>query len=72
MKEGKAILRQRFLAEADIDLHEPKPEDWKQYAEWLENLVFEKLNSELAKSNELLRYRIHEAMVSLEEGLSHS
>ncbi|MEK6697421.1 MAG: hypothetical protein AABZ10_00060 [Nitrospirota bacterium] len=68
MEESKEKLRLRFQAETDVVI-EPYPEDWKQYAEWLENLAIKELNNEMVKENELLLKKIREAMDALEEGI---
>ncbi len=67
MEESKQKLRLFFQAETDVVI-EPNSEDWKQYAEWLENLAIKELNNEIVKENELLQKKIREAMNILEEG----
>lgn len=69
MKEGKAILRQRFEAETDIEIDQ-QPRDWGKYATWLEKLAIKELNNELARENELLRNKMEEAVNVLEEGIA--
>ncbi len=69
MKESRDLLRQRFQAQTDIEIH-PQPEDWKQYAEWLEKLAVRELNNELVRENEMLRNRMQEAVNVLEEGIT--
>ena len=69
MEESKQKLRLRFQAETDVVI-EPYSEDWKQYAEWLENLAIKELNNEIVKENELLLRKIREAMNALEEGIN--
>ena len=69
MEESKQKLRLRFQAETDVVI-EPDSEDWKQYAEWLENLAIKELNNEIVKENELLLKKIREAMKALEEGIN--
>lgn len=68
MEESRQKLRLLFQAETDVVI-EPHPEDWKQYAEWLENLAIKELNNEIVKENELLLKKIREAMNILEEGI---
>lgn len=65
MEGSKEKLRLRFQAETDVVI-EPNSEDWKQYAEWLENLAIKKLNNELVKENELLLKKIQKAMDALD------
>lgn len=65
MEGSKEKLRLRFQAETDVVI-EPDSEDWKQYAEWLENLAIKKLNNELVKENELLLKKIQKAMDALD------
>ena len=65
MQESKEKLRLTFEAETDIVI-EAYPEDWKKYAEWLENLAIEKLNNEVIKENELLRNAMQKAMKALD------
>ena len=68
-KESKAMLRQRFEAETDIEI-EPRSPDWKQYAEWIEKLSVRKINNGLVMENEMLRNSMQEAMNTLEAGIS--
>ncbi len=69
MKESKDLLRQRFQAQTDIEV-DPQPQDWKQYAEWLEKLAVKELNNELIIENEVLWNRMREARDVLEEGIT--
>ncbi len=66
--ETKQRLRSRFEAETDVVV-EPDHENWKQYAEWLENLAVGELNNELVKENELLLKKMRDAMEALEQGI---
>lgn len=61
MEESKEKLRLRFEAETDVVI-DPYPEDWKKYAEWLENLSIKEFNNEIINENELLRKAIQEAI----------
>ncbi len=54
MIDSKKELRARFECETDIRL-EPVPENWQQYAIWLEKDVASRLNAETAAENYLLR-----------------
>ncbi len=65
MEESKERLRLAFEAETDIVI-DAYPQDWKKYAEWLENLAIEKLNNEVIKENELLRNAMQKAMSTLD------
>ncbi len=65
MQETKEKLRQTFEAKTNVVI-EAYPEDWKQYAKWLENLAIEKLNNDVIKENEMLRNVIQKAMSALD------
>ena len=65
MEESKERLRLAFEAETDIVI-DAYPQDWKKYAEWLENLAIKKLNNEVIKENELLRNAMQKAMSTLD------
>jgi hypothetical protein len=65
MEESKERLRLAFEAETDVVI-EAYPEDWKRYAEWLENLAIKKLNNEVIKENELLINAMQKAMKALD------
>ena len=62
------MLRQRFYAETDTKI-DARSGDWKQYAEWLENQAFGKINDELIKRNEMQRNVMAKAKSCLEQGL---
>ncbi len=68
MLEGKKMLRQRFQAETDVEM-EPEPQDWQQYALWLEHLALNELNAELIEENEFLRDAMKNAFSILDEGI---
>jgi hypothetical protein len=65
MEESKERLRLAFEAETDVVI-EAYPEDWKRYAEWLENLAIKKLNNDVIKENELLITAMQKAMKALD------
>ena len=65
MQESKEKLRLTFEAETNVVI-EAYPQDWKKYAEWLENLAIKKLNNEVIKENELLRNAMQKAMSTLD------
>jgi len=69
MEESRETLRLAFEAETDIVI-ELYSEDWKKYAQWLENLAIKELNSEIIKENEQLRNALEEAMNILENGMT--
>ncbi len=69
MKKSRAMLRQRFQAETDVEM-DPQPQDWGKYAVWLEGLAVKELNNELVRENEFLRAKMGEAADVLEEGIT--
>lgn len=69
MEESRELLRQRFEAMTDIIVGQ-KPDDWQQYAKWLEKLALERLNNEIVMANEYLRKKMSKAIDILEKGIS--
>ncbi len=54
MENIQVVLRERFFCETDIKL-DPTPDDWRQYALWLEKDAVTRLNAEAMAENALLR-----------------
>ncbi len=68
MNESRAMLRQRFQAQTDVEI-DPEPANWKRYSLWLEELAIGELNNELVKENEVLRKVMLKAMNVLALGI---
>ena len=70
MHENRKELRTQFYAKTNIEVNSEVSNNWQQYACWLENLSFEKLNNEIIKENKKLRRAFYEAIDILDLGLS--
>lgn len=62
-------LRRRFYAETDIEINAVS-DNWKKYALWLETLATKKINTGLAKENQMLRTTIESASKILDSGIT--
>ena len=69
MSDAITELRTRFECETDIKL-DPTPEDWKQYATWLEKEVETRINAEAISENHLLRDTFFQVSDLLEQTLT--
>lgn len=65
MDKSREYLRMQFEAETDIVI-EAHPDDWKDYALWLEKLSIKDLNSEVIKMYKHLREKVHQVVDILE------
>ena len=68
MNEAREKLRADFYAKTDIVVN-IAPESWQKYAEYLEDLAVEKINSELLRKNERFTDDIEKAIKILEESI---
>ena len=68
MDEAREKLRTDFYAKTDIVVN-IAPESWQKYAEYLEDLAVEKINSELLRKNEKYSDDIEKAIKILEESI---
>ena len=68
MDEAREKLRADFYAKTDIVVN-IAPESWQKYAEYLEDLAVEKINSELLRKNEKYSDDIEKAIKILEESI---
>lgn len=68
MDERIKKLRFDFEAETDIAL-DKSPDDWQNYALWLEKLTIEKLNGQMIKENDVLKNMVNDVVARLQEGI---
>jgi len=68
MQEISKELRLQFYAETNFELKE-KSKNWQTYSKWLEQLSFQKINSELIMENKKLQKAFDKAINILDSGL---